>query len=202
MTSSSCLATAAFAVGVFAIFSGGAAAAGTIPISFPAAGDAYFSATNGGAGTIPSGGQTAYMWTAGDYVTQTDNLGVSSITGFTDTFSIENDLSGDNETVEASINGINIGSFTALDCGACDSDQSVTIDETFAPIAGIGGSYTFTFTLEDTLPDGGGSIAFFGDGAGSVTTGVPEPAIWALMLAGFAGLGVALRRRRRLLATA
>src|SRR5664279_3821287 len=36
-------------------------------VPFPTAGDAYCSATNG-CGTIPAGGQTAFQWTAGDYV--------------------------------------------------------------------------------------------------------------------------------------
>ena len=31
----------------------------------------------------------------------------------------------------------------------------------------------------------------------SVTSGVPEPATWAMMLAGFAGIGYSFRRRRR-----
>jgi hypothetical protein len=36
---------------------------------------------------------------------------------------------------------------------------------------------------------------------GSVTSGgVPEPAAWSLMLAGFGGLGAMLRRRRPALA--
>ncbi|MEO7411462.1 MAG: PEPxxWA-CTERM sorting domain-containing protein [Sphingomicrobium sp.] len=41
----------------------------------------------------------------------------------------------------------------------------------------------------------------FGSGAGffrvSAVTSVPEPTTWAMMLIGFAGIGVALRRRRR-----
>lgn len=35
-----------------------------------------------------------------------------------------------------------------------------------------------------------------------ITNGVPEPSTWAIMLVGFGGLGVALRQRRRGLATA
>jgi hypothetical protein len=34
-------------------------------------------------------------------------------------------------------------------------------------------------------------------GAAAAVTAVPEPAGWAMMLVGFAGLGVVLRRRRR-----
>ena len=37
-------------------------------------------------------------------------------------------------------------------------------------------------------------------GTGQVYTYVPEPAVWALMLAGFAGLGAAVRSRRRAMA--
>jgi hypothetical protein len=32
---------------------------------------------------------------------------------------------------------------------------------------------------------------------GTPTSGVPEPATWAMMLIGFAGVGAALRRRAR-----
>ena len=40
--------------------------------------------------------------------------------------------------------------------------------------------------------------SFFGQGAGfaQVVSDVPEPAAWALMIAGFAGLGMVLRRRK------
>lgn len=40
-----------------------------------------------------------------------------------------------------------------------------------------------------------GAAAYIGTGA------VPEPATWAMMLLGFGGVGVALRRRRKLGAT-
>jgi hypothetical protein len=37
-------------------------------------------------------------------------------------------------------------------------------------------------------------------GPGDITVGVPEPTSWALMLAGFGGMGLALRSRRRTVA--
>jgi hypothetical protein len=43
-----------------------------------------------------------------------------------------------------------------------------------------------------------GDVDFF---VGAPQTGVPEPATWAFMLAGFAGLGAALRNRRKALAS-
>ena len=46
-------------------------------------------------------------------------------------------------------------------------------------------------------------VSPFGSGAGAIELGaVPEPATWAMMLAGFGGLGAVLRRARRKLATA
>jgi hypothetical protein len=58
-------------------------------------------------------------------------------------------------------------------------------------------------TLYLGLPDSLGfndPPGYYNDNTGSFTvdvSGVPEPAAWALMLAGFAGLGVALRANRR-----
>jgi PEP-CTERM motif len=45
--------------------------------------------------------------------------------------------------------------------------------------------------------DGAGESGVVQIGAASVTPGVPEPATWAMMLLGFAGLGFAFRRSRR-----
>jgi hypothetical protein len=54
--------------------------------------------------------------------------------------------------------------------------------------------------LFHTCTDGDDSCAFTRDvtGVAGAGGGVPEPAAWALMLAGFGGLGVMLRRRRLL----
>ncbi|TFU01376.1 PEP-CTERM sorting domain-containing protein [Polymorphobacter arshaanensis] len=42
----------------------------------------------------------------------------------------------------------------------------------------------------------------FGSDSATVTATIPEPASWALMVTGFGGLGVALRRRRKQVVTA
>jgi hypothetical protein len=49
---------------------------------------------------------------------------------------------------------------------------------------------------------GGGSVAQLDVRGNTVTTGVPEPAAWALMIGGFGGVGAVLRRRRREFAAA
>ena len=55
-----------------------------------------------------------------------------------------------------------------------------------------GGGYdatpgVFTFSTQ------GGNVTTFS----ATTTAVPEPATWALMLLGFGGIGMAMRRRRQ-----
>jgi hypothetical protein len=50
--------------------------------------------------------------------------------------------------------------------------------------------YTFRYTADMAT---GGDIS----GNGTFTPAVPEPATWALMLLGFGGIGMAMRRRRR-----
>ena len=53
-----------------------------------------------------------------------------------------------------------------------------------------GKTYRFLYTLN--AGDGGGTFS----GNASFTQAVPEPATWAMMLFGFAGIGFAMRRRR------
>lgn len=60
----------------------------------------------------------------------------------------------------------------------------------------LGGS-----ALADINAAAGGRFAF-GGSVGAAGAGVPEPATWAMMLMGFAGLGGALRARRRMAFTA
>jgi hypothetical protein len=53
---------------------------------------------------------------------------------------------------------------------------------------------TYRFSYTSTLPQGGGLVS---GNASFYAAAVPEPATWALMLLGFGGIGMAMRRRRR-----
>ncbi len=86
--------------------------------------------------------------------------------------------------------------------GGTPNDFSVTWDGTtvfgVTDASATGGWEVFTF---DVIGTGSDTLEFFSrndpgynllDG---VFVGAPEPATWALMLSGFVGLGLALRRR-------
>ena len=53
-------------------------------------------------------------------------------------------------------------------------------------------TYRFLYTFN--APTGGGTLS---GNASFYAGGVPEPATWAMMLIGFGGIGLAMRRRRR-----
>lgn len=68
-----------------------------------------------------------------------------------------------------------------------------TVNFTNGGVLGNGG--TAWFTLEEDLASVAGGV--------TVVSGVPEPSTWAMMLLGFAGIGTAMRtRKKRQLATA
>lgn len=178
----------------------GVASAASATVPFPTAGDQYCSATNG-CGTIPSGGQTAYMWTAGDYVMSSNftGTGLGSVSSLTWDFTIQNYLGGgNNETVSIMLNGNPVGSFTALDCAYCGSYQTVTGSVSFGSIGPQGGGYTLEMMLTNTIPGGGGSIAFADGGLFTMSGGggqTPEPSSILLFGSGALGLAGLLRRK-------
>jgi hypothetical protein len=175
------------------------ATAGTVQAAsyvanFPSSSTFYSSATNGN-GLIPSGGQSQFMWTTGDYVSQTVNgTALNSVDSLSYNFSYQNYLGGNTLTVGLLINGIQVDSFVAPDVGFSGNYFSATDTVSFSPIPG-GGTYALSMVLENTIPGGGGSIAFADGGNWTLgATAVPEPA--TMLLLGFGLAGVAGVRRK------
>lgn len=77
-------------------------------------------------------------------------------------------------------------------CGTCDFNYNGTTGTVnfFGGLAG-GGTSTY-FSLEEDLSGANGTI--------TVTSGVPEPSTWLMMILGFCGLGFMTYRRRDQLA--
>lgn len=187
---------------VFCLLLAGVASASNVPVPFPTAGDYFCSASNG-CGNIPAGGQTAFMWTEGDYVISSNfmSTGLPSVTGLSWDFTIQNYLGGgNNETVNILLNNQMVGSFTALDCNYCGNYQEITGSANFSAIGPVDGGYTLEMELTNTIPGGGGSIAFADGGTFTLIGGqggtVPEPG--SILLFGSGALGVFGFMRRKI----
>ena len=168
------------------------ASAASVGEPFPSAGTFYYSSTDG-SGTIPAGGQSAYTWSDGDYVSQTfTDTGLNSVTSFSTDFEIQNYLGdGNSETWNVVINGDTVAYFIASDCGYCGTDQIIGFSSnTFKAIVGDG-TYDLAFVLQNTVPGGGGSIAFLDGGVTTLNgvSAIPLPSTWTMLIAGFVGLG-------------
>jgi hypothetical protein len=169
-------------------------ASAAISLTFPGVGAQYFSATNGG-GVLAAGGVTTFAWTTGDYVKQSFSAtGLASAGAAAGSFQIENVLNLD-LTLGLEINGVEVGQILILDSNYSGEVQTVSYDFTFASI--VGDDYDLALVWKNTIPDGDGSIRVFEGGTIRLTEGgaVPEPASWAMMIAGFGLVGGVLRRR-------
>ena len=167
-------------------------------IPFPTAGNAYCSAVNG-CGTIPSGGQTDFLWTAGESVTSSSfSLANGPIVAVSANWTYQDFLGGGNstETWFLLINATPVAMFTAPDDNYNGDIFGVSGTVSFAPYTvPLASSYTLSLVLQNTVAYGGGSIAFNDGGVTGVTT-VPEPG--SLMLLGSGAIGLAGLLRRKL----
>ena len=189
---------ASAAAGLVGLLAAGPAHASAIALSFPGTGTTYTSAANG-SGFIPSGGASAYMFTAGDNVDETfTGTGVASVDSLKVDFNVDDLLNGSSEKVLISVNGTPVANFVVPDNGGVDGVTTIAASIFFAPIVG-NGTYELTMTLVDTVPGGEGSIDFqdggvFALNGGVRVVGAPEPISLSLFAGGFVA-AIAVRRR-------
>lgn len=169
----------------------------TVDVPFPTAGDSYCAAVNG-CGTIPAGGQTTYMWTAGDWVESAIfTLPTNSVTDLTANWTFQDYLGdGNTETWDVLVNDVLVAIAILPDCDFCGSYYTVTGTVTFPGIAPVNGGYQIALVLENTIPGGEGSIAWTDGGTTGLSySGVPEPGSLALVGSGILLLAGLLRRK-------
>ncbi len=82
--------------------------------------------------------------------------------------------------------------------GPGNADLSTYTTNDFASLDLLFGEIAFVGTTDNS--DFGGAFTFETFQLESITSSVPEPATWLMMVFGFAGVGTALKRRRRMIA--
>lgn len=168
----------------------------TVSIPFPTAGNAYCSAVNG-CGTIPSGGSTDFLWTAGDFVqSATFSLTNGPIVGLSANWSFQDFLgNGSTETWWVYINNTPVAVTVLPDDNYNGDIGTVGGSVSFAPYTvPLASSYTITLVLQNTVAYGGGSAAWLDGGITGISY-VPEPGSMMLFGSGVIGLAGMLRRK-------
>ena len=168
-------------------------------VPFPHAGDAYCSATDG-CGTIPAGGQTAFQWTAGDFVISSIFvLPTTSVTDLSANWSFQDFLgNGNTETWFVYVNSVAVAQTTLPDDAYNGDILNVSGTVNFAGISPFAGGYQVELVLQNTVPFGGGSVAWLDGGTTDLsysTSTTPEPGSMVLFGSGVIGLVGLLRRK-------
>lgn len=118
-------------------------------------------------------------------------------------YSDANGLTGDRFATASDDSGQPAGTLIGIDFGSYTQDGFTA---PFGALVGrIGTTYTLLGTSFSGVASGSGMLELFywdsnnGDNFGTITfdiSAVPEPASWALMVAGFGLIGLTVRRRR------
>jgi hypothetical protein len=162
-------------------------------VPFPTAGDAYCGSNM--CGTIPAGGQTDFMWTAGNYVISSIfHIPAASVTDLEANWQFQDFLGGNTETWYVYINGVAVAQATLPDDSYNGDILTVTGTVNFAGIAPVGGGYQVELVLQNTVPFGGGSVAWL-DGGTTGLSYTPEPGTMMLFGSGVIGIAGLLRRK-------
>jgi hypothetical protein len=128
----------------------------------------------------------------GNFVHYNDAYGTPYLGGYGSTFTVTTDASAIGfyfgSYADAQTMGYALGSIT----GTLDLPGNAS-DTRFLGFSGLSGVNTFTFTNNGIELD---TIRLLAVGGTVPFAAVPEPATWAMMLIGFAGVGLTIRRRR------
>jgi hypothetical protein len=120
-------------------------------------------------------------------ITATGLTGPNALTNFLSSFSVSGQTAGWSVVESTTINGVLLAQ-TPLFTGVSDSASSIN-----AAFAGT------TFTADAHYLISSVGVGGFNGGVDiSVSSAVPEPATWGMMLLGFMGLAFAFRNRRKL----
>jgi hypothetical protein len=125
--------------------------------------------------------------------TGNDNLGTFTLTSTAGTQNFNNPFTLlVSFTSPASLTGTYFG--TVLGSVTDSNAGGIQVDFDNTPHVFGSGAGAFTLTVNDTSVSNDGVATPV---TGFIRTAVPEPATWAMMLMGFAGIGFAMRRRRQ-----
>ena len=146
------------------------------------------------------------------------NQSSNTLTSSSTVFNVDNPLNqlafGTNATVASTVTSFfdfkesfaSTAFFTATNASGSVTLEQLLSDGTFSTVAAqsigsgpflglqtglLAANTVYRFTYTSTFPSGGNT-----NGNG-IFTAVPEPATWGLMLIGFGGMGVAMRRSRK-----
>lgn len=137
-----------------------------------------------------------------------EGIGQNVATTAGDIYRLEFGYTGENCPGCTTVFTVNIGGFSQDFTLVADASGFFHKPFTVAEIGGYvatGGATTLSFVVKSMTNPGNNDpiidrVIFERTGTTNVPGGVPEPATWALLLAGFGFAGIALRRRRRVAA--